>query len=112
MVGSRLGRSRSRAGVDHRGVDNLLRAGLRLAKSRFDCVEPIARNGKGTRILRARSCQSVQPGSLPHRRFPRHETVERSSSLMRNKFDDICIIDQPEKRRLVGNQIKWVHQIF
>jgi hypothetical protein len=47
--------------------------------------------------------------SLPHRCFPRHEIIERSSSFILNKFDDTCVIDEAEKRGLIRNQIEWVH---
>ena len=31
---------------------------------------------------------------LARRCFPRHESIERSSSLIRHKFDYMCVIDQ------------------
>jgi hypothetical protein len=50
--------------------------------------------------------------SLPHRCFPLHEIIQRSSSFILNKLDDTCVIDEAEKRGLIRNQIEWVHQIF
>jgi hypothetical protein len=49
---------------------------------------------------------------LPHGCFPVHEIIERSSSFVLNKFDDVCIIDEAEKWGPVRNQIKWVDQIL
>ncbi len=52
-----------------------------------------------TRHIRTRLRKSVtikrlqEPQSLPRCCFPRHEIIERSSSFIHNKFDDICIID-------------------
>ena len=61
------------------------------------------------------SCRKRRPPacapqiSLPHRCFPRHEIIKCSSSLIRNKFDNICIVDEAEKRNVVRNQVEWVH---
>src|SRR5215472_3496232 len=97
MVASGMGRSRTGAGLDYGGPNDLLWPQLYLAKSRFACAQSIAGN--------------VLPISLPRRCFPRHESIQRSSSLIRNKFDDMRVIYQPEKRGFVRNQIEWVHQI-
>src|SRR5262245_22833147 len=93
-----MGRGRTGAGLDYSGPNDLLRPQLYLAKSRFTCAQSIAGN--------------VVPISLLRRCFPRHKSIERSSSLVRNKFDDMRVIDQPEKRGLVRNQIEWVHKII
>src|SRR4029453_8521678 len=97
VVASGVGRSRTGAGLDYGGPNDLFRLHLYLAKPRFACAPSIA--GDVLPITLARSC------------FPRHESVERSSSFIRHKFDHMCIVDEAKKRGLVRNQIEWVHQI-
>jgi hypothetical protein len=66
----------------------------------------------GVAFSRARNWQStLLKIYLARRCFPRHESIQRSSSLIRHKFDYMCIVDQAEKRGVVRNQIEWVHKI-
>ena len=76
-----------------------------------DGSRPSAAHSRLSQIRNSLLGHAVGP-LLPHGCFPVHEIIERSSSFILNKFDDICIIDEAEKWGPVWNQIEWVDQIL
>jgi hypothetical protein len=103
---------------------------LRLQKLRFYCVRlpalraiPLAQSPEPDfcRIDSRHASQSRLCGdriiggiSLAHQRhrFPCHKIVERLLDLTDYKFNHSGVIDEAEKRRLVGNQIEWIDQVI
>ena len=58
-----------------------------------------------------RSCSGELPKIADAIGFPDHEIVQRLPRLVRDESDNDRVIDEAEKRNLVGNQIEWVDQI-
>jgi hypothetical protein len=84
---------------------------FRRACAATDGSLPSAADSRLSQIRNSLLAYAVGP-LLAHGCFPVHEIIERSSSFVLNKFDDICIIDEAEKWGPVWNQIEWVDQIL